>query len=88
AVGSLLIMTGMVTVSVVLRKAFNYPLNFTQEYSQYLTVLIIYFSAAFTTRAGDHISVKLVVTRLPKKVRNILDVVTLFLALLVMGLYL
>lgn len=65
-------------VDVVLRKFFLSPILGVTEYSQMIMVVIL-LAAASTGMSDGHIKVDLVTSRLPKKVQNILEIITLVL---------
>lgn len=85
---SLLIVMLMISLNVCLRYFFNKPILVTYEYSTYLFIAIVYFGFAYTTRREAHISVDMVVKRLPKRARNGLEVLTSLVALGLMSVYL
>lgn len=85
---SLVAMTLLITLNVALRYGLNKPINYVDEISGYLFVLMVYMALSYTTRREAHISVDLVVRRLPQKVRGGLDVVTSLLYLAVFSVYL
>jgi TRAP-type C4-dicarboxylate transport system permease small subunit len=55
------------------------------EISGYLNVFIGFLALAFTLQKGGHVRVDIVSSRLPQKVRNILDILTDVLALILVG---
>ena len=56
---------------------------FVEEWTGYLTVLVAYFMAADALMAGSHVTVDLVTRRISsEKVRQILDVITSFVGLI------
>lgn len=63
------------------RTLFKMNWMFIEEYTTYWLVLIVFFGLAYALRTGGHIYVAVVVKLLPTKGRNILAVVTNFLAL-------
>lgn len=82
---SIVIMVIIVTVNVFLRQVFNKPLLFTEEYCGYLLVLAVYMGLAYTTRVGAHIKVELITSKLPKRAKDGLEVITLLPALVLIG---
>jgi len=74
--------TALITAYIIVRET-PVPGNwrFVEEWSGYLLVLMVYFSLAYTLRTGGHISVDVVVRFLPRRVRNVLDVILSAMAL-------
>ena len=90
----LLHLTGFATVIMIFllagntfsRYLFNSPVSFAEEYTAYLVIMITFLPLAYTQRENGHIEVDVIVCRLPKKLRLIVEVFTSFLTLLVSSL--
>lgn len=70
----------IVTYDVVLRYFFNNPTIWVMELSGYAMALSVTLAAAFTLKEGGHVIVDVVVMRLSKKTRAIMDIVGLLLS--------
>lgn len=81
------VMVAMVTLGVIMRQGFNKPLLFVDEFGAYMFVVIVYMGLGHCARRDKHISVDLVVGRLPTRARDTLTLITLMLTLLLMGIY-
>lgn len=78
---AILIVGAMVVASVTSRYVFNRPLHFVDEYSGYLMVAIIYFPLAWILSRTGHIRLPFVVTALPRRVANYLEMATILVSL-------
>lgn len=72
-------------IYVVGRHFFNMVWLFVEEYTGYWVVFLGYFGLAYALKTGAHIRSDIVTSRLPKKVSNILSIVTGLLALPLVG---
>ncbi|MBM3535774.1 MAG: TRAP transporter small permease [Alphaproteobacteria bacterium] len=77
---TVLAMCLMITAEVVLRGAFNESLIWVSEIVGYLMVALIFLSLGEAMLAGSHIRIDLLVDKLPKRLRNQLEVFTLALS--------
>ena len=82
-----LVMCVLVTGAVVVRYIFNWPVVWVPEIVGYLMVALVFLALGETMLAGRHIKIDLVVGRLPRRVRNIVDLVTLTLSVGVAGFF-
>ncbi len=64
-----------IIVTVVMRYAFDAPLDFVEEYTCYAFVLIASWGLNYVLKAGAHVNVDLVVRWLPPKVREGIELV-------------
>jgi len=89
AIGCIFVVTMafLICGNVLLRYLLGKPLVFAEEYSAYLLIAIAYLGLAYTARVGGHINMEMVYRRLPKRVKDGLDVVTSLLILVVVGVY-
>ncbi len=78
----MLLLTILVTAHVAARRFLESPFVFTEEYSGYLQVLIVFFGLAYTLRVGGHITLDLLVERLPMGLRRHVTIVTTVVGLL------
>ncbi|MBI4185937.1 MAG: TRAP transporter small permease [Chloroflexi bacterium] len=74
------VMMILVLVEVVARYFFRHPFGLADEISAYMLVALIFIGTAYTWRAKGHITVDIVVSRLPAKVQKRLKLVTLIIA--------
>lgn len=72
----LLTMAVLTGVDVVGRAAFNRPLFGTEEMVALLGVLVVGLSLPYTHSQGSHIGVEIVVSRLPRRIRRRVALVT------------
>jgi TRAP-type C4-dicarboxylate transport system permease small subunit len=77
---TVLAMCLLITADVILRGVFNQSLIWVPEVVGYLMVALIFLSLADAMLAGSHIRIDLVVDRMPKRVRDILELCTLTLS--------
>jgi len=84
---SIFLMMWMISLNVVMRKVFNRPLVFTEEYSGFLFIFIIFMGLSYVTRQGLHITVEIAYRRFSKKIQNIMDVATMLLNSIVVATY-
>ncbi len=87
---TLLILTFLMTIGVFTRYVFNAPLNFGDEISIYLFVIIIFFGLEYTWQQRAHIRIEFIIQHIPAKievyVEGVLHVLWLgFCALLLAG---
>lgn len=77
---SIFVLMVLVLVEVVTRYLLNQPLSVAEEYGGYLLVAMTMIGLAYTWKEKGHISVDLLVSRLPERVRLRLRAATLLLA--------
>ena len=82
-----LLMCVLVTGAVVVRYVFNWPVVWVPEIVGYLMVALVFLALGETMLANRHIKIDLVVGRLPRRLRNIVDLVTLTLSIGVAGFF-
>ena len=71
----------LVTVTdVCLRYIFNSPILGSYEITQFMMAILIFASVGYTMVVKHHVSVDLVITKLPKRVRALLEAITCLLA--------
>ena len=71
----------LIAMGVIARYVFNYGVIFAVEVTIYLTAFICFIGAGYTQWQKGHINIDLVTSRLPKKVRHYLLIITLFLVI-------
>lgn len=71
-----------VTVNIVMRYIFDYPFSWTEELSIFLFVWIVFFGASVAAEQKRHVVLDLVISKIPKKWRRILQ---LFINLITIG---
>jgi TRAP-type C4-dicarboxylate transport system permease small subunit len=64
---ALLVMTGLVTADVILRRVFNAPIIFADEVAGYLLVLVTMMGVGYTLQEDGHIQVNMVYDQLPPR---------------------
>ena len=77
----------LVTGAVVVRYVFNWPVVWVPEIVGYLMVALVFLALGETMLAGRHIKIDLVVGRLPRRLRDIVELFTLTLSVGVAGFF-
>lgn len=75
ACAGLLVMTGLVTADVVMRRVLNAPIIFADEVAGYLLVLVTFMGIGYTLKEDGHIQVKILVGYISSKKRVYLRLV-------------
>ena len=70
----------LITGAVFVRYVFNAPLVWVPEIVGYLMVALVFLSLGETMLAGGHIKIDLFISRIPKRARHILELLTLALS--------
>ncbi|MFB3925470.1 MAG: TRAP transporter small permease [Syntrophales bacterium] len=73
--GAAVVAMMLLTCADVVLRFFHHPIAGTYELVGFLGVLVISFSLAYTSVEKGHIAVELLVERLPKRVRSLIDAV-------------
>jgi TRAP-type C4-dicarboxylate transport system permease small subunit len=86
--GTLLVLMALATLlNVVARYFFNSPVPWADEFSRYAFIWLVFVGAVVCTKQGRHISIDLVVTALPSRIRPFIqmlaDVATAALMLII-----
>ena len=77
----------LVTGAVVVRSIFNWPVVWVPEIVGYLMVALVFLALGETMLAGRHIKIDLVVGRLPRRIRDVVELLTLTLSVGVAGFF-
>ena len=77
----------LVTGAVVVRYVFGFPVVWVPEIVGYLMVALVFLALGETMLAGRHIKIDLMVSRLPRRLRDIVELLTLTLSLGVAGFF-
>ena len=77
----------LVTGAVVVRYIFDWPVVWVPEIVGYLMVALVFLALGETMLAGRHIKIDLVVGRLPKRLRDAVELLTLILSMGVAGFF-
>ena len=75
----------VMTVFITGRALFNLGWMFVEEFTAYLVVLVSFFALPYTLRSEGHIRVDVVIRLLPNRARDILELVTTLLSLIIVG---
>ena len=78
------LMTLLITVDVIGR-AFGMPTYVAVEMSGYMLIGIVFLGLAYTMRKGKHIKITLLTDRFPPRMRQLLEIAALFVALVFIG---
>jgi len=73
----------VVSVFIIGRAVFNVNWMFIEEFTVYWLIFIVFFGLAYTLRTGWHVKVDVLVRLLPRRTREILAIVTNFMALII-----
>jgi TRAP-type C4-dicarboxylate transport system permease small subunit len=79
--GCMVVMVLLILYDVGMRSLFNRPLMSSYELVMFLMVVVVFTALAYTQSEGSIVKIELVVSRLPKKVQAVLEIVTSFLSL-------
>lgn len=82
AIVFLILLTVLILSEVILRKSIGFSLRITIEYCAYLSCAVIFLGLAGTFRAGAHLRVKILISRLGLKARRYADLLACVLALI------
>ena len=74
-------LTALIASAVIARRVFGSPILAADEVSGYLLLAIVFFGLAYTMKAGGHIRADIVLTLVPVKVREILELLATVLAI-------
>ena len=77
----------LVTGAVVVRYVFDWPVVWVPEIVGYLMVALVFLALGETMLAGRHIKIDLVVGRLPRRLRDAVELLTLTLSIGVAGFF-
>ena len=77
-------LVGLITVEIVGRSFFDYSTMLADEYSGYLFLALVYLGLAYTFRAGGHIRITIVTSRLSPQGQRWADVLAGGLTLLIL----
>ena len=87
AAAGVMAMCLLVSGAVVVRYVFNWPVVWVPEIVGYLMVALVFLALGETMLAGRHIRIDLVVGRLPQRLREIVELITLTLSAGVAGFF-
>ena len=76
----IVLMVMLTVTDVCLRYIFNSPILGSYEVTEFMMAVLVFASVGFTMSVKDHVSVDLVVTKLPDRVRALLEAITCLLA--------
>ena len=83
---ALMVMMLLTTADVVGRYVFNKPIMGTFEITEFLMLILIFSYLGFTQSTKSHISVDILVPRLPKRVQVLIERINHLFCLILMGL--
>ena len=72
----------LIFAAIIARYVFNYAILFSAEYASYLVCYVVFIGASYTMRIRRHISIGLIVTRLPTRTQGWLEVIQLVLCVI------
>ena len=74
-----------ITLDVFLRRVFNAPTIWANEASSYLLLVMVFMGAAYALREKAHIRIDVVVTKLPRRVQDWMQVISSIIFLIFTG---
>ena len=77
----LIVMTGLVTADVIMRRVLNAPLIFADEVAGYLMVLVTFLGLGFTQKEEGHIQVSFLIQRIPLKYQTYFRLIGFFIGI-------
>lgn len=80
-----LLMLFMLAANTLLRYLFNYSWYFAEEYTSYGLIFLTFIPLAYTLKEKGHITIDVLLDRLPKRVRNCVSATTTVISLIVMA---
>jgi TRAP-type C4-dicarboxylate transport system permease small subunit len=81
---TLILLVLLIAVDVTLRRVFNSPLTFSYEIIQFGLVIVVWGSVLYSTIRERHISIDVLVSRLPEKTRQVLRLTFDFVSALIL----
>lgn len=82
-----LLMSALIVLDIILRSFFNYPIQGTIEFEQFMLSMVIFFSIAYTMIEKAHVSVDLISAKFPPRlntiIRSITDLLAIFLFIII-----
>ena len=78
---ALWLMMGLIVSEVIARNAFSYGIPFTTEYAEYMVPAFGVVGAAYCLSKGGHIRVVVLIDRVPRRIREWINVLGLVLGL-------
>jgi len=85
AASLILFMTLLITLDVLGRNFFGFPIHFSTEVSGYILVALTFVGLAYTQKQGKHIRIQLLTRHLPARVQRYLELVILTIGIIVVG---
>ena len=82
---ALSVMTVLTFTNVVTRYVFNFSMNFAEEISTYLFVLLSLFGASIALKRGAHLGFTLISDHVPKQVAHIFELISALAGILFSG---
>ena len=76
----IVLMVMLTVIDVCLRYIFNSPIIGSYELTEFMMAILVFASVGYTMAVKGHVSVDLVVTKLPDRVRALLEAITSLLA--------
>lgn len=84
--GILVALMFLTFADVFLRYVFNRPIEGAYELTQYMMAFVVGLGIAYCAVLKGHISIELVVSRLPQRTQAIIDTITSFISMVLLGL--
>lgn len=86
AAGTFLVLMSVATFgNVVLRYAFNSPIQWAEEFSRYAFIWVVFLGAAACSKRKTHIAIDAITTMLPPRVQTLCAVLVETVVLVLMG---
>lgn len=81
SIAAIILMMGLISIEVFIRKSFGLSTRVAHDVSGYLLVAVTFLGAAETLRRGRHLRVTILFDRLGPKLRFVLDIVNVTIAI-------
>lgn len=80
-----ILLTGIILTEIFSRAIFNHSTMIADEYSGYFYLAYVFLGLGYTFKENGHIRITIVYSKMPKKIRKIMDFVAGLIALAVVG---
>lgn len=82
---ALVILITVTFANVIMRRAFNHPIQWTEEVQKACFIWITYIGAGAVFRNGGHVAIDIIVDMFPAKLQRIIEVISVVITVYVIG---
>lgn len=82
---ALVVLVTVTFANVVMRRAFNHPIQWTEEVQKACFLWITYIGAGAVFRNGGHVAIDIIVDLFPEKLQKIIELIGLVITVYVIG---